>query len=574
MRLSLLLLWLLSLQVVSAQVLIKNVNVVDVENKKILQGYNVVTLDGKIISVDKDKMYKLPEGTTVIDGTNKWLVPGFTDAHVHFFQDGGMHARPDVIDLRKYRPYDVQLKSTHAAMEDFLRRYSHYGITSVIDVGSSYSYLRQRDSFTTKSYAPLIRMTGPLLTTYIPAAYKNLGDESPFAMMETEEGVRKSVRDQIPLHANFIKIWYIVQDKDTEAGARKNLPLVKAVIDEAHKHNLRVAVHASQRITAQLSVEAGADYLVHSVDDEVVSDAFVQLLKKSKTVLCPTLVVYDGYMKALGDHFHFSTDALNTANPASVGTIIDYPLPDTAAARLMIRGVNAPQSLSRMKTMDSIMLVNLKKLVAGGVTIATGTDAGNIGTQHISSYMDELKAMQSAGMSNWQLLESSTINGAKSVGEEKQWGSIAKDKIANMVLLNANPVEDIANWRKIDYVINKGVAFKPDSLLSNTPEMLAQQQLNAYNAHDLDAFLAPYAEDVEIYQLGGKLLMKGKEQMRKDYQFITRTPKLYCHLLNRIVEGNTVIDHEEVYGFGEKPFYGVAIYEIEKGKIVKVYFTK
>ncbi|HRF20320.1 MAG TPA: amidohydrolase, partial [Chitinophagaceae bacterium] len=93
--------------------------------------------------------------------------------------------------------------------------------------------------------------------------------------MLTEEGTRKSVQEQLKLNPDFIKIWYIVTDKDVEKGARKNLALVKAAIDEAHKNNKRVAVHATERITAQLAVEAGADFLVHSVDDEIVPDDFV-----------------------------------------------------------------------------------------------------------------------------------------------------------------------------------------------------------------------------------------------------------------------------------------------------------
>ena len=81
---------------------------------------------------------------------------------------------------------------------------------------------------------------------------------------------------------DFIKIWYITQ-KDSngfENHACKNLPIIKAIIDEAHKNNLKVAVHATQQITAQLAVESGCDFLVHSIDDEVVSDKFIQLLKE------------------------------------------------------------------------------------------------------------------------------------------------------------------------------------------------------------------------------------------------------------------------------------------------------
>jgi len=130
-------------------------------------------------------------------------------------------------------------------------------------------------------------------------------------------------------------------------------------------------------------------------------------------------------------------------------------------------------------------------------------------------------------------------------------------------------------------LLSSGFTVKPNSnstifksIYSDTAAMLAQQQLDAYNKHDLEAFLLPYAEDVEIYMFPDKLQLKGKAEMRKAYEFITKTPKLNCKLLNRIVQGNTVIDHEEVYGFGDKPVYAIAIYKIEKGKIAKVYFIQ
>jgi imidazolonepropionase-like amidohydrolase len=569
--------FLISLFIVQAavtQVVIKNTNVIDVENKKMLEGYNVICRNGKIASIYKGKIAKQPAGMLIIDGEGKYLVPGFTDAHVHFFQSGGLYTRPDVIDLRKYRNYATENKWVHDNMDDFLRRYLSIGITSVIDVGSSYSFLNQRDTFTRKPYAPIIRMTGPLLTTYVPEPYKNLGKESPFELMQSEEGVRKSVRDQLPLKADFIKIWYIVQGADKEKDARKNLPLVQAVIDEAHKNKLRVAVHATERITAQLAVEAGADYLVHSVDDEIVNNDFVKLLRKNKTVLCPTLVVMGNYTKVLGDHYQFTSDELSIANPATIATVLDYPLPDSNMAALYIKSVNSAVQIRREKHADSVMMENLKKLVAGGVTIATGTDAGNIGTQHAGSYFAEIKAMQQSGMTNWELLRASTINGAIAAGEEKNWGSIAKNKWANMLVLDGNPLDSIDNWRKLDWVINKGIPSKPAELIRNTPEMLAQQQLNAYNAHDLDAFMEPYAEDVEIYQFPNSLQVKGKEAMRNIYRFITRTPGLYCRLVKRTVEGNKVTDFEEVWGFGDQPVKAEAIYIIEAGKIKKVYFRQ
>ncbi len=558
-----------------AQLLIKNTNVLDVENKKVLVGYDVVVLDGRIVSVDKGKQFKLPPGTEVIDGTGKWLSPGFTDAHVHFFQSGGLYARPDVIDLRKYQPYDKEIKWVHDNMEDLLHRYLAAGITAVVDVGASFNFLQQRDSLVNRPASPVIGMTGPLLTTYLPDAFKDLGKESPFILVQTKEEAILAVQEQLKYKADFIKIWYIVLDSNIEQGARANYEMIKAAIEEAHRNNKRAAVHATERITAQLAVEAGADFLVHSVDDEYVSDAFAQLLKKKNVVLCPTLVVGKNYAKVFSDDYKLSTYELNRAHPFTISTIMDFPWPDTALGKRYTNRFRSERVQNRYKREDTIMAANLKKLLDAGVTIATGTDAGNIGTLHATSYFDELLAMQKAGMNNWQLLQSSTINGAKAAGQEKEWGSIAKNKWANLVLLYANPLDSLANWKKIDRVINKGKIFFPDSLVKLTPEMLVQQQLNAYNAHDLEAFLTPYADSVEIYSTTGKLLMKGKEQMRKEYTFITKNPFLYCKLINRIVQGNTVIDHEQIWvsPAPDKFFYGAAVYVIGKGKIIKVYFS-
>ena len=559
----------------TAQMVIKNVNVLDVENKRILNGYDVLVSDGRISSIHNDKKYKLPAGTEVIDGTDKWLSPGFTDAHVHFFQTGGLYTRPDAIDLRKYQPHDKELKFAHDNMDELLLRYVATGITSVIDVGASFNFLLQRDSMILKPASPIVSMTGPLLTTWLPAAYKDLGNEGPFILMNSREDAIKAVHEQLKYKADFIKIWYIVLDSNIERGARKNYEMVKAAIDEAHRNNKRVAVHATERITAQLAVEAGADFLVHSVDDEILGNEFVKLLRQKNVVISPTLVVSKNYTKVLSDNYSFSTYELNHAHPFTISSIIDYPWPDTILGKSYINRLRIRNLTGQPDHADTVMAVNLKKLIDGGVIIATGTDAGNIGTQHVTSYYDELYAMQSAGLNGWQLLQASTINGAKAVGQQNEWGSIAKNKIANLVLLNANPLDSLANWKKIAFVINKGKLIRPDTLVINEPLMLVQQQLNAYNAHDLEAFLTPYADDVEVYSTSGKLMMKGKEQMRKEYKFITQMPDLYCRLVNRISSGNTVIDHEEIWTSKQpvKLQYGVAIYVIEKGKISRVYFN-
>jgi hypothetical protein len=123
-------------------------------------------------------------------------------------------------------------------------------------------------------------------------------------------------------------------------------------------------------------------------------------------------------------------------------------------------------------------------------------------------------------------------------------------------------------------VINKGVVFNTNELIKDTPTDLAQRQLNAYNFRNIDAFLEPYAEDVEVYNYPDKLLFKGKETMRKSYsQMFENTPNLHCELIGRITQGNIVIDKERVK-FGNKIIEAIAIYHIENNKIKKVYFIQ
>lgn len=553
----------------NAQLLIRNVSIVDVENKKLQASQDVLVSDGIITAVGKN--LKTREGVQIIDGSGKWLMPGLVDAHVHFFQSGGLYTRPDAIDLRKEKSQEKEIAWVHQNMKSFLRRYTMAGITSVIDVGSTENFLRQRDSFRTKQYAPAVYMTGPLLTTYEPPIFENLGEDKPFYLMKTLEEGRAYVQKQLPLKPDFIKIWYILLGANKDSAARASLPMVQAVIDEAHRNNLRVAVHATERITAMLSVQAGADYLVHDVEDEPVDNSFIQLLKSKGTVLCPTLVVAGNYMRALGGGYKPTDEDYHYAHPTPLNSMFDMNfLKDSLLVKQYKTMIS--NNVAAFKKEDSIRYTNLKKMADAGVIIATGTDAGNIGTQHVSSYFDELRAMQDAGMNTWSLLQASTINGAKAIGRQNEFGAIKKGLRADMVLLSKNPVDGIDNWKTVEWVINKGVVLKPGSILKYTPVELADQQLAAYNAHNLEAFVAPYSEAVEIYDLStNKLQIKGKEAMRKNFAFLNEVEILHCNLLNRIVEGNFVIDHGEMIEKNRK-FYGVAIYEVKDGQIIRVWF--
>ena len=444
-----------------AQLLITNTTVVDIENKKLLPSTNVLVQDAVIVAIGKN--VRAPSGAQIIDGSGKWLVPGFTDTHVHFFQSGGIYTRPDQVDLRKFKPYEEEIAWTHNNMENLLRRYARAGITTVVDVGSTNNFLQQRDTFRNKDYAPSVYMTGPLFTTWEPPVYKGLQNDEPFYEMKTADGIRTYLQSQLSYKPDFIKIAYIVPGSNKDSVAKSYLPLVKAVIEEAHKFGLRVAVHAFERLTAQLAVEAGANHLVHVPFNEPVNAEFIQLLKNKKVVVSSSQIVFEGYRKTFGQYYQPGSHDFHYADPTPINSILSFKdLPDTALTADLLRSTQS--YAARAKVNDSILQLNLKRLVDGGVAVATATDAGNIGTLHVASYFHELMVMQQSGMNMWQLLESSTINGARAVGKEAEFGSIRKGKRADMVLLSKNPLDSIDNWKQVDWVIIKGVAWKPDDV--------------------------------------------------------------------------------------------------------------
>ena len=289
----------------------------------------------------------------------------------------------------------------------------------------------------------------------------------------------------------------------------------------------------------------------------------------------PTLMVHGKYVEVFNKKPLFSAADFLYSNPYPLGSLMDpEQLPegnDLESFKSYLPRIN-----QNLKKEDSIRDVNLKEVSKYDINIVTGTDAGNIGTLHASSFYTELEMMKNAGLTNAQLLQYSTINAAKMLGKDKDFGSIGVGKVADLILLNANPLENIEAIKNIDLIIKKGHLIDPDTLIIESPENLVQQQLNAYNAGDIDAFLAPYSEDVEIYDFPSKLTNKGKSKIRPIYDNMFKNyPDLHCEIVNRTVLGNTVIDHERITGIPNiKPFDAIAIYKIKDNKIFQVYFIE
>jgi imidazolonepropionase-like amidohydrolase len=544
-----------------------NTTIVNTTTGKLQYNMTVVIEGNTIAQIQRSNIkIKVPDSVTVIDGTGKFIMPGMIDGHIHFFQSGGLYTRPDALNLGKFYSYEKDQQWIKDNLDDLMRRYLACGITSVIDVGGPFSNYDIKNKLQQNADAPNAYVTGPLISTYQP---QNLDKKDPpIIKVNNEEEARELVRKQLPYKPDFIKIWYIVLPGQ---DATKTLPIVKAVIDESHKNNIKVAVHATEYETATLAVQAGCDILVHSIDDKIADAEFLSLLKTKNITYIPTAIVASKYNEVFTQQHRLTQHDFIYANPFMLGTLFDLQ-------HLTGTGIDYKKLRNRMaipSKEDSTILQNLKLVNNAGINVVTGTDAGNIGTQHGSSFYIELLAMKQAGMSNAAILKAATINTAKGFGKDAEVGSIEKGKLANLLVLNQNPFENLDAVNNATYIINRGKCIKKDTLIKVTAETLVQQQLNAYNARDIDAFVAPYSDSVELYQFPNKLIGKGKADMYKGYgEMFKNTKELHCQLVNRIIQGNVIVDHESVTGFGPKPLKAIAIYTIEKGKIQKVHFVQ
>ena len=367
-------------------------------------------------------------------------------------------------------------------LPDTFRRYLRSGITSVVDIGGPIWNFEMRKIANSTEAAPRVAAAGPLISS-VSRPQLDLGDP-PIVKVDTPEQGREMVRKLAVQKPDYIKIWYIVsttasapspgaaaspatRPSDVEAAAVFR-PIVHAVIEESHRLKLRVAVHATELEAARASAEEGAELLVHSVTDKPVDAAFVKLLKEKGTILTPTLVVFERYGRTFSNKLELTPEEKAWGNPEIIASLDVTKLPpDKVPDRIRKATENSQMVLDNIQKTYEVALNNLKTLEDAGVTIATGTDAGNIGTIHGPAIFREFQLMKQAGLSPMQILQCTTANAAKVFGGDTgpKIGSIKPGNFADLVILKSNPVEDIKNASDIETVIKNGVVYPASSIL-------------------------------------------------------------------------------------------------------------
>jgi len=516
----------------------------------------LVLVDGnRIAAVGPAGSVPVPAGTPVLGDSGKWILPGLIDAHVHFFQSGGLYTRPDIVDLTARVPYEREKAAVRAGLEDTLRRTLRSGITAVLDAGGPMWNFEVRALAARTALAPRVGVAGPQLS---PVRRPQLEAGDPPILQVTDPGVARAlVRTQATLKPDLVKLWWIVPPGGTAETWR---PVARAAIAEAHRLGLRVGVHATELETARAAVAEGADLLCHDVVDADVDEPFVEALRARGTVYVSTLAVFEATAQVFQRRVRFSPLELEVADPAAVASVTD-PFPVPERLRESRPGIR-PAALR-----------NVVRLVRAGIPVAAGSDAGDIGAFHGPALHRQLLLLEEAGLSRGEALAAATAGSAQAVGRESELGSVQVGKLADLLVLEASPLQDLRHTARIHAVVKDGVWRRPAEILPRSAADVVQAQHAAWNAGDLEGLLSTFADDAQVRSVSGGLLAGGKPAIRERFaRLFAAHPTGRLRVVERRADGaGVVLDREEVSGWGPNepdPLdLGWLRYEVEDGRI-------
>jgi imidazolonepropionase-like amidohydrolase len=364
-----------------------------------IENASFVVTGGRFVQVGRAADVKVPAGATRVSLAGKTVMPAIIDTHTH-------------------------LSQTREMLTDDLRRRAFFGVSAALSMGQDVMDAPYQMHGETIPGLARFFTAGRGITAPEPGR-----TTAPF-WVTTEAEARKAVQDNAARKVDIIKIWV-----DDRMGSVKKLPpeLYSAVIDEAHKNKLRVIAHIYTLDDAKATLRAGLDAFAHGVRDKDLDEEFMALVKKNPNlVLGPNMpdrgVVAD-------------TEWLRPA------------LSPEAFAALQKGNTNRAD----VNTFWQIQARNLAKMNSLGTRIVVGTDGNTPYAPHV-----EMEDMVAAGMTPAQVIVAATSNGAQFL-RMTDAGTIAADKSADFIVLDANPLDNITNTRKIASVYLRGASVDRSS---------------------------------------------------------------------------------------------------------------
>ncbi|MEP7345908.1 MAG: amidohydrolase family protein, partial [Gemmatimonadaceae bacterium] len=356
----------------------------------------IIVQDGRVAAAGAAAYVKIPAGAERIALNGRTVIPGLINAHGH------------VTDA-----------------EHDLETYAAYGVTTVFSLGGEPPAVFAARA---KQATPMLRrsrvfVAGPVLAPQTPA----------------------EARTQVAeLAAQRVDIVKIRVDDNLGTTQKMSEDVYRAVIEEAHRLGMRVAAHLFYLADAKSLLAAGADFIAHSVRDSDVDVALINALKARDVCVSPTLMrevstfVYESTPPFFSDPLF-----LSHAKADWVAT-----LKEPARQEAMRKSSSA----QRYKVALDVASRNLKHLSDAGVTIAMGTDTGPTGRFQGYFELMELELMVKAGLTPRQALTSATRDAARCMKIDREVGTLQPGKWADFVVLDASPLADISNIRRISSV--------------------------------------------------------------------------------------------------------------------------
>lgn len=404
----LLLTLLLATPLFAETVVFRNVNVVSMTSPKVAAGQTVVVRDGKIVSVGKSA--KVPEGAKVVDGAGKYLMPGLAEMHGHV----------------------PPANAPNGATEDTLFLYVASGITTVRGMLGHEGQLELREkSKRGEIIAPNLYLAGP--------SFNGNSVSSEQEAIDKVKAQKKEGWDLLKVHPGLTRAEY-------DAMART-----------AAAEKIRFGGHVPAEVGLEHAIEMGQETFDH-IDGYVEAlegdkgpvdeKKLAALVKKSKDAgvwIVPTSALWEVL---------FGTVPLETLQAYSELKYVSKAAVDNWSKSFNDRLGQIPREAAKNVIANRTRI--LRALHEGGVRILMGTDAPQQFSVPGFSLHRELLRMRDAGMSNYEILHSGTVNVGSYFAKQDSFGTIEPGKRADLVLLTANPLADIGNVGKIDGVMVRG----------------------------------------------------------------------------------------------------------------------
>ncbi len=394
--------------------------------------------NGRITAVGQKGALALPPGAVRVDLSGKTVMPALVDDHVHMgYRKGGSFSASNY---------------TRENLLDILDRFAFFGVAAILETGTGRGGLPYRVRAEAQTGARYLT-TGSGIA--MPAAGPGGAMRDAIYGVTTEAQARQAVRELAAHQPDMVKIW--VDDRDGKVEKLRP-ELYRAIIDEAHRHHLKVMAHIVYLADVKDLLRADVDGFAHMVRDKEVDDELLALLKARPNVF---------FLETLWGERR----ALYTSRPAWLDDPIlrdIYTADDLKelAGQFSSDPAAPPQAVAHARALAEMSLRNTAKLQAAGVLLGLGTDTGGMnGGQFfgLGTHIELELLVRRVGLTPMQALVIGTRNSAAILGLDAL-GTLAPGKSADFIVLDANPLDDISNTRRIARVYLRGKEIPRDAL--------------------------------------------------------------------------------------------------------------